>query len=170
MKLIKLLLLIITITSITSCVTEQACGRKYPPKIINKDKIIIRDSLITVILHDTIFTKADTVHDSAPVYNNHGLLNSAKLIKELQLCKGTAQVINGKLNFVLMQKKAVIDSLMKHNIKIKTKTVYRTTTRVVKVYIHHWYSKIEDGLAIIALGIFLFLSARLVLNIVKKIP
>jgi len=170
MKIFKLLIFIFTITSFTSCVTQQACSRKYPPKIINKDSIAIRDSIITVYLHDSILINADTAQDNTIVHTANGIINSNKLIKELHLCKATSQVINGKLNLTLMQKQAIVDSLLKHNIKVKNKIVYKTRTRVVVKYIHHWYSGIEEFLAIFMLGIILFILARTAFKIISKIP
>lgn len=98
----KLIILLSALLILTSCVTEKKCNRKYPPQfvviekdtVIYKEKIVIKDSIINVILpNDTvILTKYLTI--------NKGIVNLDTIIKEQGIVGAMAFVNNNELGVV----------------------------------------------------------------------
>ncbi len=164
--IIRLLIFIITVTSISSCMTEQRCYNRYPIPITNKDSIVFKDSLIYIPIHDTLVINSDTVSKDTAVTIINGIVNSPKLTRETDYAMAKAQVINGILKLQLIQKDSIIARLLTPKVKIVTKEKYITKTITKKVWIEHWYSKITLYVALIALGIFIYI---LVINVVKII-
>lgn len=141
-KLIKILILIVCIGSLTSCMTEKKCYTRFPQQVITKDSIVFKDRLVEVFIHDTTFIKADTVINTDTVYHKNGLIWSDKVYNETDLAEAWAQVQDNILVLELIQKDSAIAKLLKENVIVKEKEVYKTETLIKKVWEVHWYDKI----------------------------
>jgi len=105
--------LIIAVLLTTSCVTQKACDRKFPPQeyVNQKDSIYVKDSIIYKPIDVPVYIKGDTViqSDTVIVEPKTKLPKSKPVYAETEFAKATAQVKNGKLYLTLIQK----DSMFK---------------------------------------------------------
>jgi len=139
----SLLWLMLIVVLLSSCVTQKACDRKYPPQnyIISKDSTVIKDSTIYSYAEIPVYIKGDTVvkHDTVIKDKQTGLINSKPVYAETEFAKATAQVVNSKLKLELIQKdstfKIKTDSLLKevYHWKELYKSKDTTTVKEVKV-------------------------------------
>ena len=146
----------------TSCITERKCNQRYPPKVIVKDSIVVKN--VEVVVYDTIYIKADTIITSDTVYKDvvTGLLTSNKVYSETEYAKAWAQVIDSKLFLNLIQNDTMIANKIKANIQIKE--VYRDRVTYVNKWITHWYDSTARVLAIIFI---LAIVIKIVIGVVK---
>ena len=106
----KLLILIIPILLIfSSCVTQKACDRKFPP-VANTEYIYdtIHDSTyVKEIVKDTVVVikvgKDTVIHDTDTVYIKNGLVNSKPVTVKGELSEATSQVVNSKVLLTLKE-------------------------------------------------------------------
>lgn len=125
--------MLLILLGLSGCVTQQACSRKFPPQIITKDSIVIKDTVITVRDTFRVPSQTITIHDSIPCpqLSYHRTTESKGLSQTVDIHKG---VITATCHE---------DSLMKviENLKtIKIKSSYDTRTTIQKEYIEHWYN------------------------------
>jgi len=104
----KIIIFIGLLTMLSSCVTQKACNKKYPPEVITEiaEKIIIRDSIVEKIINVPVYIKGDTINNYDTVVLNKytGLINSKPVYAETEFSKAEAQVINSRLSLELIQK------------------------------------------------------------------
>jgi len=115
------ILLIVGMLLLSSCVTQKACDRKFPPQVttIVKDSVVTRDSIVEKLVEVPVYIKGDTVIKSDTVWRDKttGLANSKPVYAETDFAKAKAQVVNSQLKLELIQKdstfKVRTDSLLK---------------------------------------------------------
>ena len=102
------ILLIVGMLLLSSCVTQKACDRKFPPQVttIVKDSVVTRDSIVEKLVEVPVYIKGDTIIKSDTVWRDKttGLANSKPVYAETDFAKATAQVKDGKINLTLIQK------------------------------------------------------------------
>lgn len=164
MKLKYIFSISISILLLASCTTERKCARKYPPQIVTKDSIIIRDVIKKIIIRDTFLIKGDTVKLADNVFITNGLVNSKQLFAKTAYANAKAQVVNSKLLLQLIQNDTAIARLLKENVIIQEKAVYKTETIIKKEFIRHWYDPYAQAIA----GFYIILTLLFIaLKIVK---
>jgi len=144
--------------------TERGCYNKYPQQVITKDLLIYRDKIVEVIIHDTIIIKADTIMSTDTVYHKDGLIWSNRVYGETDFARAWAQVQNSKLKLEIIQKDTAITRLLKENVTVVEKEVYKTETVIKKVWVVHWYDTIARVVTVVLL---LLLLALIVLAFIK---
>ncbi len=152
-----ILIFIITVTSLSGCMTERKWIRNHPTPIITKNVIVYKDSIIKVNIYDTLRIKSDTVFGDTTINIINGIVNSPTITKTTDFAIAKARVLNNKLQLNLIQRDSVISKLLKNNIKIVTKTEHSTVTRIKKVYVTRWYDHISRIISAIVVGILLFI-------------
>jgi len=156
----------------TGCVTQQKCQRKFPPQVITRDSIIVQKVNVPVYVHDTIYVKGDTIHDTTMTYVKNGLVESRVVAIQTLLCKASSRVLHSRLKLSLVQKDTLLTNVIHDSIAAYVKTHHLTTT-VIKtkvIYKTHWYDKaarnIAGGVLIIA---FVFVMIKYGKSIFKFI-
>jgi len=166
-----IIILLISIFTFTSCMTEQKCARKYPPKVIVKDctvyvtNTVYKDSIINhYVAGDTVYTVKDSLVN---VYINAetGLINSDTSSLNSQFVTAYAWVSNSNLEQMIIQHDSVYQFKLDSAIRVTTEELekYHSETTIAKVFVTRWYDKIARVIAL------LFLSAVLILFATKII-
>ncbi len=164
----KLLFIILAFALFSSCITERKCAEKYPTEIITKDSIVIKEIIKEVIIHDTVFIAADTVHASDTVFIRDGLLYSLPVHAYVDYANAKAQVVNSKILLELIQNDTAIARLLKENIIVEEKEVYKTETIIKKVWVVHWYDKAARWIAgIFLLAILVMVAIKIIKTYIK---
>ena len=159
--LIHILIIVITLSS---CMSERNCARKFPQQIITKDSIIYKDVIKQIIIHDTLFIVGDTIHSNDTVYVLDGLIHSSPVFAYTDFANAKAQVVNSKLFLDLFQNDTAIARFLTENIIIKEKEVFKTETIIKKVWLVRWYDKVARVIA----GIFILaIIVLFAINIIK---
>ena len=139
----SLIFLFLIILFLSSCITERACNKKFPPEIysIAVDSTIIKDSIVYSYAEIPIYIKGDTVtkYDTVTINKKTGLVNSKPVYAETEFAKAIAQVVNSNINLSLFQKDSIFvvktDSLVKevYHWKEKYNKISTQTIKEVKV-------------------------------------
>lgn len=153
---------------LSGCVTEKKCNRKYPPQVHESDSVVFKEKLVPVFIHDTVFIAADTVFKKVPVFINKGVIYSKPVFAYTEYAHARAQVVNSNLNLNLFQNDTAIARLLKNNVTIKEKEVYKTKKVTVKVWEVHWYDKAARWLAGIFIIYLLIVTAIKIIKIYFK--
>ena len=163
-----LILILIAIFLFSSCTTERKCAEKYPTEIITKDSLVIKEVIKEVIIHDTVFINADTVHSSDTVFIRNGLIYSLPVFAAVDFANATAQVRNSKILLELIQNDTAIARLLRENIIIEEKEIYKTETIIKKVWISHWYDKAARVIAsIFIIAILVIIAIKIIKMYIK---
>jgi len=113
---------------LASCVTQKRCLQKFPPQIVTKDSIVVKDTTIYVTVTDVVPADAVIIHDSIPYpdiqYHNEATSPSGRVKAKVDISKGRLTV-NCKTDSLVR----VIDSL----VKLKTAQVYHSETKTIDV-------------------------------------
>lgn len=132
------------------------------PKVIEKEKIITKDSISYVQSYrdTTIYYSipGDTIHDSVNIYISKGLINSKPITLQNDFAISTAYVKDSKLNLSLVAKDTTLQ--IKLDSAIKVISYYRKLyeshnydlTKEVEVSKTPWYVK----LLLMVLSLFSF--------------
>jgi hypothetical protein len=168
-KIAILLIILVSFITFTSCVTERKCREAYPVQIIHDTKTIIRDSIIELKIHDTVFLKGDTVHDSIPIQvNNNGNIKDISLTRTTDLAMAIASIKSNILYLDLIQKDSLINVLIDKEIKVALKENTITKTIIKKIWVIHWYHKLGLQFSIFVIGlIILLIIIKQVKNLTK---
>jgi len=163
-----LIILLIVFLMLGSCTTERRCARKFPQQIITKDCVIYKDVIKEVIIHDTLFIIGDTVHSTDTVYMVNGLMYSDPVFAITDYANAKAQVVNSKLLLDLIQNDTAIARLLKENVIIEEKEVFKTETIIKKVWLVHWYDKVARVIAgIFILAIIILIAIKIIKAYIK---
>lgn len=124
MKIIIAILLL----GMASCVTQKRCFEKFPPQIITKDSVILKDT--TIYVKQTIVIPGDSVliKDSIPCpdveYHKEAKSPSGKTTAKVDISKGRLTV-DCKVDSL----NKIIDSL---KVQLQTKETYHQETKLVE--------------------------------------
>ncbi|MDI3320009.1 hypothetical protein [Pinibacter soli] len=109
------------------CTTQKKCLERFPPQIITKDSIVLKDSPIYLRIYVPVPGDSVTMHDTFPcpdmIYH-----------KEFKSASGrTIGIVNVKQGQLIVSCKTdslnrIIDSL----VHLQTKEVYKTETKIVE--------------------------------------
>lgn len=108
-------ILLIIALFLASCATQKKCLEKYPPEtftridsvFIEKEKLIIRDTLVYIELPGDTVKFTDTVRIEA------GQVILKPVVKETERTKVTASVVNNRLVLEVVEKPLIIEKLLK---------------------------------------------------------
>ncbi len=154
----------------SGCITERRCTQKFPQQIITKDCTIYRDVIKQVLIHDTVFITGDTIHSTDTVYMINGLMFSDPVFATTSFANAKAQVINSKLFLDLIQNDTAIARIIKENIIIEEKEVFKTETIIKKVWLVHWYDKVARVIAgIFILAIIVLFAIKIIKAYIKPL-
>ena len=150
----KHFLIILTLSlTVTSCVTQRACNRKFPPQVTTitntVTETILRDTIIYVTLPAEVVTSpGDTVY----IDRVTGLSTSRKSTLETTYASSWAQVVNGILLHELEQKESEIEQRIENAIR-ESSTHTETVKEVVKeVNVLKWWQKSLMWLGVLGVG------------------
>jgi hypothetical protein len=161
----KYLLILLLAFTLIGCVTQKRCNEKFPPQtititkdsIINKEKIVIKDTTIIRTI------PGDTVHKIDTVIGNKGVVNSKKVFAETSLAKATAYVYKNKLYLELIQKDTTLEFKLDSAIKEATywKEKYQNSSTVVtkETSKSPWYMKVLawiGSVCLVVIGIWFY--------------
>lgn len=113
---------------LASCVTQKRCFEKFPPQIITKDSVILKDT--TIYVKQTIVIPGDSVliTDSIPCpdveYHKEAKSSSGKTTAKVDISKGKLTV-DCKVDSL----NKIIDSL---KVQLQTKETYHAETKLVE--------------------------------------
>lgn len=124
---------ILILLSLSGCVTERICSRRFPPIIQTKDSIVFKEIVKEVIIRDTFFIQADTVYSFDTVEIIDGLLQSQRIWAYVDYAKAWAQVSNSRLRLELIQNDSAVARLIRDSVRVEVKEVYRTETKIHRV-------------------------------------
>jgi hypothetical protein len=142
---------------IASCATQKRCFEKFPPQVITKDSIILKDT--TIYVKQRIFIPGDSVliSDTIPCpdveYHKEAKSTLGKTTAKVDISKGRLTV-DCKVDSL----NKIIDSL---KVQLQTKEAYHKEVQVVekpveKTPLWVWYT-----FGVIGLMLILFLIKRL---------
>lgn len=118
----------ILLLGLASCVTQKRCFEKFPPQIITKDSVILKDT--TIYVKQTIVIPGDSVliKDSIPCpdveYHKEARSSTGKTTARVDISKGQLTV-DCKVDSLTK----IIDSLQ---VKLQTKETYHSEIQVVE--------------------------------------
>lgn len=122
----KLIILFLSLLAFTSCITKKACDQKFPPQIITKDSIVIKDTTIYVDVPVIIPGDSIVLVDTLPCPINY----EKEVVED-------SKKISVKIKDGVMIAKCSTDSLLKViqdlEVKIQNKEKYSSTVEVVPV-------------------------------------
>ena len=156
-----LILILIASLTLSGCITENKCNRRFPPIVneIIKTEIKIetryRDTIIYKELPPEIVTQTDTV-----IISSDGKINTRESYISTSLAFSTAQIINNRLHHALTQRDTTIEFRLQDAIKeidrLETQLHEKTTTVEVPRKLTWWQRSIMGigYLALILFGIF----------------
>jgi hypothetical protein len=154
----RILIIIFLLATLTSCVTQKCCNRKFPPQIITKDSISVKDSV--VLIRDTIFIPGAqvTLHDSIPCpeLEYHKVSKKNNVTLSVNISKGKMS-IDCKADS--LQKE--IEYLQHHIRTNKFKSETKIDTIVE--YKIHWYDYLARFFAVILLIWLVIIILRVVI-------
>ena len=172
-----LLLMLIISIGFTSCITEQKCDRRYPPKIIVKDSIVYNYNTLYKDTTITLYLPGDTVYQDSIVYvikdKLTGLINSDSVIVSTEFATAIAWVEGSILKQVLIQHDIIVNQRIDSAVRVTTERIEKYHSEVIlePVYLVHWYDKIARWLAIIvilvALGWGIIKRTKIYLKTIK---
>lgn len=112
-----------------SCVTQKRCLQKFPPQIVTKDSIVVKDTTVYVTFRDTIPGDSVLLHDSIPCpdvkYHKEITSPSGRTTAKVDINKGKLTVDCKTDSLVKL-----IDSL---KVKLKTTEAYHSEVKTVEV-------------------------------------
>lgn len=162
----KTIYILLASLMLTSCVTQRVCNKRFPcsqlvkDSIIEKEKVVIRDTTIEIRI------PGKEIHDSIPVpfpVFRDGKLNTKKLTKKTEYSEATAQVRDNMLYLDLTQNDIKINAKITGAIKEATYWKDRYQKEIIKPP-SKWKPDIWSFLA----GIFVLLIALTLLAKLKK--
>ena len=94
----KNLLCILLLVSLSGCVSEKQCLRKYPPQITEVEKVITNTIIKTrdTIIYKEIQGETKYFYDTV-IVTKDGLVNTRPSVLETTLAISQAQVVNNRL-------------------------------------------------------------------------
>jgi hypothetical protein len=136
-----------------SCTTQKRCAKKYPPNIVTKDSVVIKE--VPIIIHDTVFIHGKEIYktDTVIIEKQTGLVWSNKVQADAEFCSAWSQVQNSRIILELIQKDTAIARLIEESVTVKE--VYRDRTKVVKEYVVKWYHTAAMWVAIPVIALIL---------------
>ena len=141
----KKLLFILLVVTLSGCVTEKKCNKKYPPEVM----VIYRDSIIrerTTVYRDTtiyVYIKGEKEYSTDTVYMDGGIIWSTKNHLFTSFADSWAWVENGRLYHELIQKDTLIGQEVKDAVRLtweRAERYYNKSEVQVKTerYIPKW--------------------------------
>jgi len=120
----------VLLLSLASCVTQKRCLQKFPPQIVTKDSIIVKDTVISIrLVKIPIPGDSVVLHDSIPCpdvqFHKEVKSPSGRTTAKVDINKGKLTV-DCKVDSL----NRVIDSLQ---IKLKTTESYHSQVKTVEV-------------------------------------
>lgn len=167
----RLALLVMVVLIAYSCTTEQACSRKYPPRVIVKDSIAYKTRTIYRDTTITQYLPADTIRSDSVIYvtisKETGLVNSDTVSATNQWATALAWVENSQLKQLLIQNEQYINFRLDSAVRVTNKhwEKYHSQVKIQKVWVVHWYDKVSRWFTGIS---FLMLIVSLAWTIIKK--
>ena len=145
-------LIILTLSlTVTSCVTQRACNRKFPPQVTTitntVTETILRDTIIYITLPGEVVTSpGDTVY----IDRVTGLSTSRKSTLETTYASSWAQVVNGILLHELEQKESEIEQRIENAIRENSTHTETVETVVQKIPVRgfFWWSGLVSIVAV----------------------
>ena len=134
--------------SLTSCVTQNRCYKKYPPEV--KDSIVYRE--VIVPRDTTIYLPGEVlvVQDHAYCDSLNRAQMPKKTVKAGRL-NATVEIKNGELK-VECKEDSLISLSVTLQEKIKTLESYHSEIKPPLIeYKRHWYDKVFQWIALVAL-------------------
>lgn len=161
MKKINIIIAVVLLSIFSSCVTQKACDRKFPPQesVIVKDSIATRDSIIYKPVDVPVYIKPDTVvkSDTVIIESDTKLPNSKPVYAETEFSKATAQVKSGKLTLTLIQKDTMfkVQAMAKEAYYWKEKYYSEASKEVVEKKVIPKFYNIMTWVGVTILGLLL---------------
>jgi hypothetical protein len=159
----KNLLCILLLVSLSGCVSEKQCLRKYPPQITEVEKVITNTIIKTrdTIIYKEIQGETKYFYDTV-IVTKDGLVNTRPSVLETTLAISQAQVVNNRLQHELRQKDTMIELRLKDALKeietLEQRLNEKVTTIEVPAKISRW-NKMLIALGWLTLGgLFSFLA------------
>lgn len=159
----KYLFFLLSLFLFTSCVTKKTCQQKFPPQIITKDSLVIKDTTIYVDIPIVIPGDSILLIDTIPCPINY----EKEVIEDNKTI--SVKIKDGKLTA-----KCSTDSLVKViqdlEVKVQNKEKYSSNTELVPVeVVKHKTPKWCWYYIIISLSVFAIIFRVPILSIIKKI-
>src|SRR5215831_9699124 len=125
----KIIVAGVLLLSLASCITQKRCLQKFPPQIVTKDSVVVKDTTLYVTLRDTIPGDSVLLHDSIPCpdvqYHKEVKSPSGRTTAKVDIDKGRLTV-DCKVDSL----NRVIDSLQ---VKLKTTEAYHSEVKTVQI-------------------------------------
>lgn len=158
----KITIVGILILLLASCVTQKRCFQKFPPQIITKDSIVLKDTTIYVPVKYTVPGDSVIIKDSIPCpdvqYKKEIKSGSGRTRVEIEISRGKLKV-DCKVDSL----NNVIDSLA---VKLKTMESYKSEVKIVEKPV---IRKVVPLWCWILLGVvILYLISPLIIKAIKK--
>lgn len=158
----KIIIVGVILLLLASCVTQKRCFQKFPPQIITKDSIILKDTTIYVPVTYTVPGDSVIIKDSIPCpdvqYKKEIKSSSGRTKVEVEISKGKLKV-DCKVDSL----NNVIDSLA---VKLKTVESYKSQVKIVEKAV---IKKVVPLWCWILLGVvILYLISPLIIKAIKK--
>ncbi len=119
----------ILLLTLASCVTQKRCLQKFPPQIVTKDSIVIKDTTVYITFRDTIPGDSVVLHDSIPCpdvqFHKEVKSPSGRTTAKIDINRGKITV-DCKTDSL----SRVIDSLQ---VKLKTTEAYHSEVKTVEI-------------------------------------
>lgn len=119
----------VLLLSLASCITQKRCLQKFPPQIVTKDSIVVKDSMVYVTFRDTIPGDSVLLQDTIPCpdvqYHKEVKSPSGRTTAKVDINKGKLTV-DCKVDSLTR----IIDSLQ---VKIKTIEAYHSEIKTIEV-------------------------------------
>lgn len=86
----------ILILLLASCISQKKCYERFPPQIITKDSVVLKDTTIYLTIRDTIAGETVKVYDSIPCpdleYHKEVSSKSGRTTAKVDISKGKLSV------------------------------------------------------------------------------
>lgn len=152
----------ILLLTLASCVTQKRCLQKFPPQIVTKDSIVVKDTTVYVTLRDTIPGDSVVLHDSIPCpdvqFHKEVKSPSGRTTAKVDINKGKITV-DCKIDSL----NRVIDSLQ---VKLKTTEAYHSEVKTVEVPVIKKRTPVWAWVLLV--GIVLYFLAPPIINAIMK--
>lgn len=145
----KVIAIGVLLLSLASCITQKRCLQKFPPQIVTKDSIVIKDTTVYITLRDTIPGDSVLLHDSIPCpdvqYHKEVKSPSGRTSAKVDINKGklTVDCKTDSLN-------RVIDSL----IKLKSAQTYHSEVTTVEVPVVKYKTPVWAWIMLAAIALY----------------
>jgi hypothetical protein len=158
----KVIAIGVLLLSLASCVTQKRCLQKFPPQIVTKDSIVVKDTTVYVTLRDTIPGDSVLLDDSIPCpdvqYHKEVKSPSGRTTAKVDINKGKLTV-DCKVDSL----NRVIDSLQ---VKIKTTEAYHSQVKTIEVPVVKYKTPVWAWIMLAAIALYFLIP--IVIKALKK--